>query len=190
MKGSRSSRKNFSEWKGKSRSCRQILKTLKSPGQVEQRAIHSATKNPLVPLGKYVTCKLRKVLSRERNILNSLEEFHARTEELQLDQDDRLITADVNDFFVVGNHCNLARMTASILEPMDRNLIEKVILIILRNPFVASTLSESGTIFQEEQGSDIGFVASGEISDSVFLADTERHLILKQEVKRERQIKV
>ena len=59
-----------------------------------------------------------------------------------------------------------------------------------RNPFVASTLSESGAIFQEEQGSDIGFVASGEISDSVFLAVTERQLILKQEVKRERQIKV
>ena len=129
--GSRSSRKNSSstargsEWKGKSRSCRQILKTHKSPGQVERRAIHSATKNPLDPLGKYVACKLRKVLSRERNILNSLEEFHARTEELQLDQDDRLITADVRDFLVVGDHWYLARMTASILEPMDRNLIER-----------------------------------------------------------------
>ena len=28
------------------------LKTHKSPGQVKPRAIHSATKNPLVPLGK------------------------------------------------------------------------------------------------------------------------------------------
>ena len=72
-----------------------------------------------------MACKLRKVLSLERNILNSLEEFHARTEELQLDQDDRLITADVNDFFVVGNHWYLARMAASILEPMDRSLIER-----------------------------------------------------------------
>ena len=56
----------------------------------------------MVPLGKYVAGKLRKVLSRERHILNSVEEFHARTEELELDQDDRLITADVKDFFVVG----------------------------------------------------------------------------------------
>ena len=66
-----------------------------------------------------MSCKLRKVLSSESHILNSLEEFHARTEELELDQDDRLITADVKDFFVVGDHWYLARMAASILEPMD-----------------------------------------------------------------------
>ena len=40
--------------------------------------------------------------SRERHILHSVEEFHARIEELELDQEDRLITADVTDFFVVG----------------------------------------------------------------------------------------
>ena len=150
------------------------LKTHKPPGQVRLRAIHSATKNPLVPLGKYVAWKLRKVLSRERHILNSVEEFHSRIEELELDQEDRLITADVKDFFVVGDHWYLAKMAASILEPKDRNLIERVILFLLRNQFVTSTLCESGGIFQVEQGSGIGFVASGEISDSVFLAVMER----------------
>ena len=57
-----------------------------------------------------------KSLSLDRHILNSDEEFHARIEELELDQDDRLITADVEDFFVVGDHWYLARMAASILE--------------------------------------------------------------------------
>ena len=80
----------------------------------------------------------------ERHILNSVEEFHARIEELELDLDDRLITVDVKDFFVVGDHWNLARMAASILEPKDRNVTEKVILFLLRNQFVTSTLSESG----------------------------------------------
>ena len=88
-------------------------------GQVKPRAIHSATKNPFVPLGKYVAWKLIKVFSRERHILNSVEEFHSR-----IDQEDRLITADVKDFFVVSNHWYLARMAATILEPKDRNLIE------------------------------------------------------------------
>ena len=37
-------------------------------------------------------------------ILHSVEEFHSRNEELELDQEDRLITADVKDFFVVGDH--------------------------------------------------------------------------------------
>ena len=50
------------------------LKTHKPPGQVRPRAIHSATKNPLVSLGEYVAWKLRKVLSCERHILNSVEE--------------------------------------------------------------------------------------------------------------------
>ena len=43
-----------------------------------------------------------------------------------------------------------------------------------------------GGIFQVEDGSGIGFVASGEISDSVFLAVMERQYILKQEVRQER----
>ena len=58
------------------------LQTHKLPGQVKPRAIHSATKDPLAPLGKRVTWELRKVLSRERHISMSVEEFHARIEEL------------------------------------------------------------------------------------------------------------
>ena len=68
-------------------------------------------------------------------------------------------------------------------------MIEKVVLFLLRNQFVTSTLSESGSVFQVKQGSGIGFVASGETSDSVFLAVMERQFFLKQEVKGERKIK-
>ena len=109
------------------------------------------------------------MFSRDRHILQTVEEFHARKEELELDQDDRLITADVKDFFVVGDHWYLGRMAASILEPRDRHLTEKAILFLLRNQLVTSTLCESGGEFLFEQGSGIGFVASGEISDQVFL---------------------
>ena len=110
------------------------LKTHKPLGQVKPGAIHSATKNPLVPLSKYVAWKLRKVFSRERHILNSVEKFHSRIEELELDQEDRLITADVKDFFVVGDTWYLARRAASILEPQDRNLTERVILFFAPKP--------------------------------------------------------
>ena len=123
------------------------LKTHKPPGQVKPRAIHSAAKNSLVLLGQYVAWKLRKVLSRERHILNSVEKFHSRIEELELDQEDRLITADVKDFFVVGDTWYLARRAASILEPKDRNLMKRVILFLLRNQLVTSTLCESGESF-------------------------------------------
>ena len=130
------------------------------------------------------------MFSRDRHILQTVEEFHARKEELELDQDDRLITADVKDFFVVGDHWYLARMAASILEPRDWHLTEKAILFLLRNQLVTSKLCESGGVFLVEQGSGIGFVASGEISDQVFFwAVMERPYILKQEVRRERHIK-
>ena len=78
--------------------------------------------------------------------MTSFEEFHSRIEELEFDQEDRLITADVKDFFVVADHWYLARMAASILEPKDSNLIERerVILSLLRSQFVTSTLCESG----------------------------------------------
>ena len=87
--------------------------------------------------------KTEKVLSRERFILNSVAEFHARIEHFELDQDDRLITADFKDFFVVVDLWYLARMAAAILESKDRNLIERVLLFLLRNQFVTRTLSES-----------------------------------------------
>ena len=80
-------------------------------------------------------------------------------------------------------------MAASILEPKDRNLIEKVVQFLLRRQFVTSTLSESEGVVQVEQGSGIGSVASGEISDSVFLAVIGRQYSLNQEVKREKHIK-
>ena len=122
--------------------------------------------------------------------MNSAEEFHSRIEELELDQEDRLITADVKDFFVVGDRWYLARrMAASILEPEDRNLTERVILFSLRNQLVTSTLCKSWGVFQVEQRSSIGFVASGEIRDSVSLAVMERQYILMQEVRQEKHIK-
>ena len=73
------------------------------------------------------------MLSRGKHILNSVEEFHSRIEELELDQEDRLITADVEDFFVVGDHWYLARMPASILEPKDRNLSATIERLTLQN---------------------------------------------------------
>ena len=79
-------------------------------------------------------------------------------------------------------------MAASILEPEDRNLIEQVVQFLLRRQFVTGTLSESEGVFQVEQGSGIGSVASREISDSVFLAVMERQYVLNQKVKRERHI--
>ena len=48
---------------------------------------------------------------------------------------------------------------------------------------------EGEMCFQVEHGSGVGFVASGEISDSVFLAVMERAYILKQEVMQARRIK-
>ena len=75
--------------------------------------------------------------------MKSVEEFHSRIEELELDQEDRLITADVKDFFVVGDRWYLARMAASILEPKDRHWTVGVILFSLRNQLVTSTLCKS-----------------------------------------------
>ena len=45
----------------------------------------------------------------ERHILKSVEEFHERIEKLVLGRGDRSITADVKDFFVVGEHQYFAR---------------------------------------------------------------------------------
>ena len=50
------------------------------------------------------------------HILNSVEEFHERLEKLVVGPNDRVITADVEDFFVVDEHQYLAKMAVSILK--------------------------------------------------------------------------
>ena len=52
--------------------------------------------------------------------MNSVEGFHERIEKLMLRPNDTLITADVKDFFVVGEHQYLAKMAASILNVKDQ----------------------------------------------------------------------
>ena len=80
-------------------------------------------------------------------------------------------------------------MAASIWTAKDRNLVERIILVLFRNHFVKSTLIEGERFDQGEQGSGIGFVARGQISDSVFSAVMEKAYILKQDVIGERCIK-
>ena len=111
-------------------------KTHKPPGQVKPRAIHSATRNPLVPLCEYVACKRRRVQFLERHILNSVEEFRERIEKLVLGPNDRLTTADVKDNFVVVKQKYLAEMAASILNAKDRKFVARIILLRLQNQFV------------------------------------------------------
>ena len=62
------------------------LKTHKPHGQVKPRAMHSATRNPLVPLGMCVAWERGWVLSFEWHILNSVEEFHEQSRNWCLDQ--------------------------------------------------------------------------------------------------------
>ena len=69
----------------------------------------------------------------ERHILKSVEEFHERIEKLVLGRGDRSITADVKDFFVVGEHQYFAKKAASILNAKDRNFVEGIILFLLQN---------------------------------------------------------
>ena len=47
------------------------------------------------------------------HILNSVEEFHERMENLVLGPNGRLITADIKDSFVVGEHQYLTKIAAS-----------------------------------------------------------------------------
>ena len=117
--------------------------THKPRGQVKPRQSDPfSTKESVGPSWQACVLKNEKS-SRERHISNVVEEFRTRIKEWELDQDDRLIIADVNDVFVIGDHWYLAKTAASILEAKDRILIQNVILFLRRNQFV-STLSASG----------------------------------------------
>ena len=61
------------------------------------------------PSCKYVAWKIRRILSLERQMLDSVAKLHDRIEKLVFGPKDMLISADVKDFFVVGEHQCLRR---------------------------------------------------------------------------------
>ena len=63
--------------------------------------------------------------------LNSVEAFHERLEKLVVGPNDRVTRADVKDFFVVDEHQYPAKMAVSILNAMDRHLVERNSLFLL-----------------------------------------------------------
>ena len=75
--------------------------------------------------------------------MNSVREFHERLEKLVVGPNDSMITADVEDFFVVDEHQYLAKMAVSILNAKDRHVVERNSLFLLRSQFVSrSTMME------------------------------------------------
>ena len=141
-----------------------VQTNLKTPGQVKPRAIHSATQNSLVPRG-------------ENDVALKLDEYDLwkGTSWLQLQ----------NSTSESRKWC-LDQMTAFPLQLSKTSLCWRSTGTLPRWPhpswtensqirlscFCAGTsvkeMIEGEMCFQVEHGSGVGFVASGEISDSVF----------------------
>ena len=109
------------------------LKTHKPHGQVKPRAMHSATRNPLVPLGMCVAWEHGWVLSFEWHILNSVEEFHDQSRNWCLDQ---LTGSSLDMSKIRCAPSSLRKITAHTLYGKERHLVERILVFLLRNRFL------------------------------------------------------
>ena len=96
-----------------------------------------------------------ELLSWDKHILNSLEEFHEPIDKLVLGPNDILVTADFKDFSVVGQHQYLAKMAASIWSAKDLHLADQIVLFLLQNLFVTSIMIDGKSFCIANKGPSV-----------------------------------
>ncbi len=151
------------------------VKTHKPPGCVKPRNIHSCSRSPFIPMGRWLNYVFREnVLSRYPHICKDSDDFLKRIEHVNVDATDLLIRIDVEEFFMSGEHPILAEEAVSMIKKETCNvklskLVDRAVLFLLDNQFVHSDLLP-GRLFKVRYGSGMGTVFSGDLSDVCFLS--------------------
>lgn len=79
---------------------------------------------------------------------------------------------DISEFFMSGVHSELAEHASSIVDPSIRSDFMHLIEVIIGSQYVAMP-GDKNHIVQVKRGTGMGFVCSGEASDTVFLCLAE-----------------
>ena len=99
----------------------------------------------------------------------------------------RFMKLDVKDFYMTGGHNMLVTKAKSLLDEPDRKGFELVASAILENQYVASDFLP-GKCFRVKNGTGMGMISSGHISDSVLFALLERSYIMKPSIRRQHKL--
>ena len=150
------------------------VKSHKGRGDVGVRAIHSAVSHPMLPGMKWIASVLKPYVARLPHILRDSDHLIEQLALIKVPHDAKIVTYDISDFFMSGEHPELVRECGSIIEDEDkRRLFKNMLRVIISNQFVVIKGVPRRT-WQVRRGTGMGLCCSGALSDVAFYKMAEQ----------------
>ncbi len=153
------------------------IKTHKPPGSVVARSIHSSREHLHNAISEVVNRLLTPFLREQAHICWSSEDVQRGFSKAFVNDRTTFMKFDIKEFFLSGDHEELATLAASISNNrQERAWLKRAIFFLLSSQFVEFCPAEDVAL-QVAFGSGMGMRHSGTVSDAAFLAKCELHLL-------------
>ena len=161
-------------------------KSHKPNGAVVLRPIHSYVKTPLAPGHRWLASQLDPILSQTPHLLKDSNDLMTRLKHLKVPAGCRAIKLDVKDFYLSGSHELIINKCSSLLPAESRGNFRLMASVVLHNQLVRSEHAHG--LWRVVEGTGMGMIPSGSLSDATLYACMEKDFILKPSVRRRYQI--
>jgi hypothetical protein len=152
------------------------IKTHKPDGKVTARSLHSSVGHCFNALGEVVNRLLSPALKSYPHICWSSEDVLRLVRAAKVGRRSVFMKFDVKEFFLSGDHSELARRSASLVDKPVSVWLESCLEWLLGFQFVDFDAA-GGTHLQVTLGSGMGMRHSGSVSDASFLELVELQLL-------------
>ena len=152
------------------------LKTHKPPGEVGFRALHSSVNTPLLGAMKFIASWLKPQLTALPHLLKRSADAVKQLQHWRVSPSAFLITIDIKDFFLDGNHAQITSACEELVEPPWRSSFLILVKFILDAQYLTSPCFPE-RMWKVNKGAGMGLQCSGELVDSTFFKTVEEGIL-------------
>ena len=173
------------------------VKSHKPPGRCSLRAVHSVTQHPLRPAMMWIASQVRRSLSSCEHLILDSADLRRKLASVPPLVEPKFLKIDVKEFFMNGEHSDLALSCRSIVPVPVGSVVENMIRFILSEQYVTTPAWGSGVaqarreaiagtrpLYRVVRGSGMGLAASQEISDANLFVQVEQSFAAVPSVQR------
>jgi hypothetical protein len=155
------------------------IKTHKPPGKINCRLLHDAGRSPLGGLMHIVRLQLAAINSQLQHLCFSTQDVTSQIRNLQISEHDRLVTADIKDFFMEASHETLVTQACS--HPGASHL-RNAIQFLLSEQYVH--VGMTNRLYKVIKGSGMGTQISSDLCDLAFFQLVESETCSKENLRK------
>ena len=157
------------------------IKTHKPQGEVAPRAIHSSATHPFAPGMRWLSHELRKHL-QHTHLIRDTRDLIRLLSSRPVPHDHVLVKIDIKDFFMSGQLPDLIDICSQYFDPAVREAGISMLRAVLYNQYIS--IPGHGETWCTVQGSGMGLISSGDVSDLCFYHMVDAFLLESNTVSR------